>query len=101
MAAARGRPYGPGVNLYLVPRTSAWLSEEELAASIDCAPAVIDTMGGDVRWVRSYVVREDDGSLSGYCLYEATGPEALRRYAGSMRLPTDAIKPVMATLDAG
>ena len=88
------------VNLYLVPRTRAWLSEEEVAAATDCAPAVNDTLQGDVRWIRSYIVREDDGTFSGYCVYEATGPDALRRHADALRLPSDAIKPVVATVVA-
>jgi len=63
------------VPLYLVPRTRAWLSEEELAAATDCLPAVNDAMNGDVRWIRSYVVAEDDGTFSAFCVYEASGPE--------------------------
>ena len=84
--------------LYLVPRTRAWLSEEELAAATDCLPAVNDAMRGDVRWIRSYVVAEEDGTFSGYCVYEADDPEVLRRHADALMLPTDAIKPVVATL---
>ena len=84
--------------LYLVPRTLAWLSEEELAAATDCLPAVNDAMNGDVRWIRSYVVAEEDGTFSGYCVYEADDPEVLRRHADALMLPTDAIKPVVATL---
>jgi hypothetical protein len=94
------RAYGRPMNLYLVPRTRAWLSEEELAAAVDCLPAVNETLRGDVRWIRSYVVREDDGTFSGYCVYEASSPEALRRHGDAMRLPTDAIKPVATTLVA-
>jgi Protein of unknown function (DUF4242) len=88
------------VNLYLVPRTRAWLSEEEVAAVADCVPAVNETLDGHVRWIRSYVVRDDDGTFSGYCLYEASSPEMLRRHADALRLPTDAIKPVAATIVA-
>ena len=86
--------------LYLVPRTRAWLSEEELAAATDCLPAVNDTMRDDIRWIRSYVVAEEDGTFSGYCVYEASGPEALRRHGEATMLPTDAIKPVVATIVA-
>ena len=84
--------------LYLVPRTRAWLSEAELAAATDCLPAVNDTMRDDIRWIRSYVVAEEDGTFSGYCVYEADDPEVLRRHADALMLPTDAIKPVVATL---
>ena len=89
--------YGRAVTLYLVPRTRAWLSEEELAAAADCIPAVNAVLSDEIRWIRSYVVREDDGTFSAYCLYEASSPDALRRHADALGLPTDAIKPVAAT----
>ena len=104
MAPWRGRARArrvAGVNLYIVPRTRAWLSEEELAAAADCVPAVNDTLSGDIRWIRSYVVSEEDGTFSAYCIYEATGPEVLRRHADALGLPTDAIKPVARTIVAG
>ena len=41
---------------------------------------------------------EEDGTFSGYCIYEATSPEVLRRHADALMLPTDAIKPVAATI---
>jgi hypothetical protein len=86
--------------LYVVPRTRAWLSEEELAAAADCISAVNATMRDDLRWIRSYIVGEDDGTFSAYCVYEADGPEVLRRHADALGLPTDAIKPVTATVVA-
>ena len=87
--------------LYIVPRTRAWLSEEELAAAVDCVPAVTASLPGEIRWIRSYIVPEGDGSFSAYCVYEASGPEALRRHADALMLPTDAIRPVVATIVAG
>ena len=86
--------------LYVVPRTRAWLSEEEVAAAADCLPAVNATLRDDLRWIRSYVVGEDDGTFSAYCVYEADSPEVLRRHADALGLPTDAIKPVAATIIA-
>ena len=83
--------------LYLVPRTRAWLSEEELAAAADCLPSVAAAMPASVRWIRSYVVAEDDGTFTGYCLYETDDLEALRDHTDALMLPTDAIKPVVAT----
>jgi Protein of unknown function (DUF4242) len=87
------------VPLYLVPRTRAWLSPEEVAAAADCVPAVNATIDG-IRWIRSYVVAEEDGTFSGYCVYEADDPELLRRHGDAMMLPTDGIKPVVATIVA-
>jgi hypothetical protein len=100
LGSAPARPYGRRVPLYIVPRTRAWLSEEEVAAAADCVPAVNDTLREDLRWIRSYVVSEEDGTFSAYCIYEATGPEVLRRHADALGLPTDAIKPVATTIVA-
>jgi hypothetical protein len=86
--------------LYVVPRTSVWLTEEELAAAADCIPAVNESLREHVRWIRSYVVAEDDGTFSAYCVYEATSPEWLERHAEAVMLPPDAIKPVAATIVA-
>ena len=88
------------MTLYLVPRTRAWLTEEELAAATDCLPAVNEALSDDIRWIRSYVVQEADGTFSGYCVYEASSPDALRHHADALGLPTDAIKPVVATIVA-
>ena len=74
------------VNLYIVPRTRAWLSEEEVAAAGDCIPAVNETLRDHIRWIRSYIVSEEDGTFSAYCIYEASSPDVLlqpRRRAGA------------------
>jgi hypothetical protein len=88
------------VNVYIVPRTRAWLSEEEVAAAADCVPAVNETLRDHIRWIRSYVVAEEDGTFSAYCVYEASSPEMLRRHGEALMLPTDAIKPVAVTIVA-
>lgn len=85
------------MQLYLVSRTRAWMSEEELAATADCAPAVTEMLRDHVRWIRSYIVQEDDGTFGGHCLYEASSPEMLRRHADALMLPADSIKPVVTT----
>jgi hypothetical protein len=84
------------VPLYLVPRTRAWLSAEEVAAAAECLPAVDDMIDG-IRWIRSYIVAEEDGTFSAYCVYETDDPEKLRQQGDAMMLPTDAIKPVVRT----
>ena len=86
------------VNLYIVPRTRAWLSEEELAAASDCIPAINESLRGHIRWIRSYIVSEEDGTFSAYCIYEASSPDVLLQHADALGLPTDAIKPVSATI---
>ena len=50
-------------------------------------------MSDDVRWIRSYVVEEGDGTLGTVCIYEATSPEAIRKHAQRADLPADEIIP--------
>jgi hypothetical protein len=38
-------------------------------------------MADQVRWIRSYVVTEEDGTLGTDCVYQATSPEAIRDHA--------------------
>ena len=64
-----------------------------------CLPAIDEAAEG-VRRIRSYVVAEEDGTYSGYCVYEADDPEVLRRHGDALGLPSDAIKPVVAELVA-
>ena len=51
-----------------------------------------------VRWIRSYVVSEEDGALGTFCIYEADGPEAIRAHAEASGLPVDEIVPVADTV---
>ena len=50
-----------------------------------------------MRWIRTYVVHEEDGSLGTFCIYQATGPEALRRHASLADVPADEILEVAPT----
>jgi len=98
LAAGTASAYRRAMPLYVVPRTRVWLTEEELAAAADCLPAVSDQVSEHVRWITSYVVTEDDGTFSCFCVYEATSPAHLQAHGDALMLPTDAIKPVATTL---
>lgn len=52
-------------------------------------------MADEVRWIRSYVMEEDAGTLGTVCIYQATSPEAIRRHGDLADLPVDEIIPVM------
>jgi hypothetical protein len=88
------------VPTYIVSRPRAWLSEEELAATLDCGPAIAARFAEHVTWVRSYVMHEQDGSFSGHCIYEATGPEWIERLSEAAMLPVESIKELAATYPA-
>jgi hypothetical protein len=55
-------------------------------------------MSDQVRWIRSYVVRCEDGSLGTVCIYEATSPEAAREHARRADLRADEVLPVVDTV---
>ncbi|MGH3003211.1 MAG: nickel-binding protein, partial [Gaiellaceae bacterium] len=57
-----------------------------------------EQMPDDVRWIRSYVLLEEDGSLGTVCIYQGTDPEAIRRHAQVAELPADEILPVADTV---
>ena len=51
-----------------------------------------------VRWIRSYVVKESDGKLGTFCIYEARDPESIREHARRVGMPGDQIFPVADTV---
>jgi hypothetical protein len=55
-------------------------------------------MPDDIRWIRSYVLGETDGSLGTVCIYQASSPEAIRRHASAAALPVDEIIEVADTV---
>ena len=55
-------------------------------------------MPDDVRWIRSYVLSETDGTVGTVCIYEASSPEAIRAHAEAADLPVDEIVRVADTV---
>lgn len=86
------------MNLYVIQRRYAWDTPEELEAAAARSTAEGRRPGAGVRWIRSYVVREDSGQLGTVCLYEAESPEHIRAHAKAADMATQAITPVMDTV---
>jgi hypothetical protein len=86
---------------YVILRRGGWRTPEELEDAAERSRQAGETMPDEVRWVRSYVLDEGDGSLGTVCIYEATDPDALRRHAAHADLPVDEITRVAQTLIAG
>ncbi len=57
-----------------------------------------EDMPDDVRWIRSYVLAEGDGTVGTVCIYEAKSPEAIRKHAAMADLPVDEVIPVADTV---
>jgi hypothetical protein len=87
------------MNTYVILRRSGWRSPEDLDIAAERSRQVGDEeMSDDIRWIRSYVLEEDGGSVGTVCVYQATSPEAIRDHASRADLPVDEIIPVADTV---
>ncbi len=86
------------MELYGIRRRSAWANAEELEVAGKRSGEVGDKPDSGVRWIRSYVLQEDDGTLGSYCIYEATGPDAIRAHAEASGFGADEIHKVADTV---
>ncbi len=86
------------MNTYVILRRSGWQSPEELQEAAGLSSKVGDEMSDDIRWIRSYVLEENGGSVGTVCIYQATSPEAIRDHATRAMLPIDEIIPVADTV---
>jgi hypothetical protein len=87
------------MDTYVILRRSGWRSPEDLEVAAERSAKVGDEeMSDDIRWIRSYVLQEDGGSVGTVCIYQATSPEAIRDHAGRADLPADEIIPVADTV---
>jgi hypothetical protein len=89
------------MDTYVVLRRGGWRSPEELEDAAERSKEAGATMPDEVRWVRTYVLAEEDGSLGTVCIYEATGPDALRRHGAAADIPVHEITRVARTLVMG
>ena len=83
---------------YVIFRRNGWRTADELQEAADRSTAEGERMGEEVRWIRSYVVAERDGTVGTVCIYQATSPEAIRRHADRAGLPVDEIVQVADTV---
>jgi hypothetical protein len=83
---------------YVIVRRNGWRTADELQEAARRSTIEGDRLAEDVRWIRSYVVAETDGSLGMVCVYQASSPEAIRRHAYGATLPVDEIVAVADTV---
>jgi hypothetical protein len=86
------------MQLYGIRRRSWWKTPEELETAAGRSKEVGDEEGSGVRWIRSYVLVEGDGTLGTYCIYEAESPEAIRAHAEKAGFGADEINAVADTV---
>jgi hypothetical protein len=87
------------MDTYVILRRGGWQSPEDLQVAAERSKKVGDEeMSDDIRWIRSYVLEEDAGSVGTVCVYQASSPEAIRDHASRADLPVDEIIPVADTV---
>ena len=86
------------MELYVILRRGGWRTAEDLQEAAARSAAEGDRMSDDVRWIRSYVTSEPDGSVGTVCIYQASSPEAIRAHAQAADLPVDEIVAVADTV---
>lgn len=88
------------MNTYVILRRGGWRSGEELELAAARSTQVgNEQMPDQVRWIRSYVLDDDNGdSVGTVCIYQATGPDAIREHASRAHLPCDEVIPVLDTV---
>jgi len=87
------------MDTYVILRRNGWRTPEDLQAAAQRSSSVGDSeMPDDIRWIRSYVVKEEDGSLGTLCIYEASSPEKIREHASRADLPVLEIIPIADTV---
>jgi hypothetical protein len=86
------------MEMYVILRRNGWRTADELQAATRRSTAKCECMADDVRWIRSYILAETDGSFGLVCIYQASSPEAIRRHACAAKLPVDEIAAVADTV---
>jgi hypothetical protein len=87
------------MELFIIRRRNAWKTPQELETTAAKARRIGDEeMPDAVRWIRSYVVQEAEGTLGTVCVYQARDAEAIRDHARRVGMPADEITPVAATV---
>ena len=86
------------MDTYVILRRGGWRTAENLQAASARSTAEGEKTPDDVRWIRSYVLAEPDGTLGTVCVYQASSPEAIQAHARAADLPVDEIVRVADTV---
>ena len=83
---------------YVILRRNGWRTGDDLAEAAARSTAEGDAMPDDIRWIRSYVLAEPDGTVGTVCIYQASSEQAIRDHALRADLPADEIIAVADTV---
>jgi hypothetical protein len=83
---------------YLIIRRGGWETARDLEDTAARSAAEGGLMANDIRWIRSYVTAEPNGTFGTICVYQASSPQAIREHAGRADMPADEILAVADTV---
>jgi Protein of unknown function (DUF4242) len=83
---------------YVILRRNGWRDGDELRAAAERSTLEGEKTPDEIRWIRSYVLAEENGTLGTVCIYQASSPEAIFEHARRADLPADEIIPVADTV---
>lgn len=86
------------MNLYAILRRDGFADGPTLEQAAARSTEVGNDMPDDIRWIRSYVMSENSGSLGTVCIYEASSEDAIRKHAAKADLPVTEIIPIADTV---
>jgi Nickel responsive protein SCO4226-like len=87
------------MKMYAIRRRNAWESADELEGVAGRSKEIADSeFPQEIRWIRSYVIAEADGTLGSVCIYEASDVEAVRKHAARVDMPADEIDEIADTV---
>jgi len=86
------------MNLYAILRRDGFVDARDLEQAAARSTTVGNDMPDDIRWIRSYVLAENSGSLGTVCIYQASSPEAIRKHAEEAGLPVNEIIAIADTV---
>ena len=87
------------MNTYAIRRKRAWESPEELEKVGERSAQVAETdFPDDIAWIRTYVIKEDDGTLGSICIYQGSSIDKVKEHAKRVDMPADDVFEVADTV---
>lgn len=86
------------MQLFAILRRDGFADGAVLEAAAARSTDAGDEMPDEIRWIRSYVLQEGQGSLGTVCIYQAASEEAIRKHAAAADLPISEIIPIADTV---
>jgi hypothetical protein len=84
---------------YVILRRKAWTSPEVLQRVAARSRKIGDEeMSDRIRWIRSYVIKDEGGTLGTACIYQAKDEASIREHARRVEMPADEIFEVADTV---